>query len=85
MRVTSKSTMSINVAQKGMNSTKAVNEEVSDDEARVMEIMQILFRMRAGQMRSHQISPGKIFATLANNYNKLGSIQVNIGMISQLQ
>lgn len=42
------------LAQKVYHSlTKAVNEEVSDDEARVMEIMQILFRMRAGQMKLH--------------------------------
>lgn len=42
------------LAQKVYHSlTKAVNEEVSDDEARVMEIMQIFVSMRAGQMRSH--------------------------------
>lgn len=43
------------LAQKVYHSlTKAVNEEVSDDEARVMEIMQIFVSDESpGQMRSH--------------------------------
>ena len=68
------------LAQKVYHSlTKAVNEEVSDDEARVMEIMQIFVsdESRANEIAS-RLAQGEDFATLANNYNELGSIQVNI-------
>ena len=42
------------LAQKVYHSlTKAVNEEVSDDEARVKDSCRFLFRMRAGQMKLH--------------------------------
>ena len=59
--------------------TKAVNEEVSDDEARVMEIMQIFIsdESRANEIAS-RLAQGEDFATLANNYNELSSIQVNV-------
>ena len=68
------------LAQKVYHSlTKAVNEEVSDDEARVMEIMQIFVsdESRANEIASRLVQ-GEDFATLANNYNELGSIQVNV-------
>ena len=68
------------LAQKVYHSlTKAVNEEVSDDEARVMEIMQIFVsdESRANEIAS-RLAQGEDFATLANNYNELGSIQVNV-------
>ena len=68
------------LAQKVYHSlTKAVNEEVSDDEARVMEIMQIFIsdESRANEIAS-RLAQGEDFATLANNYNELSSIQVNV-------
>ena len=68
------------LAQKVYHSlTKAVNEEVSDDEARVMEIMQIFVsdESRANEIAS-RLAQGEDFATLANNYNELSSIQVNV-------
>ena len=60
------------LAQKVYHSlTKAVNEEVSDDEARVMEIMQIFVsdESRANEIAS-RLAQGEDFATLANNYNQ---------------
>ena len=68
------------LAQKLYHSlTNGVNEEVSDDEARVMEIMQIFVsdESRANEIAS-RLAQGEDFATLANNYNELGSIQVNV-------
>ena len=59
--------------------TDAVNEEVSDDEARVMEIMQIYVtdRKKAEEVTA-RLTQGEDFATVANNYNELDSIQVNV-------
>lgn len=68
------------LAQKVYHSlTNAVNEEVSDDEARVMEIMQIFVsdESRANEIAT-RLAQGEDFATLANNYNELGSIQINV-------
>ena len=68
------------LAQKLYHSlTNGVNEEVSDDEARVMEIMQIFIsdESRANEIAS-RLAQGEDFATLANNYNELSSIQVNV-------
>ena len=68
------------LAQKLYNSlTNAVNEEVSDDEARVMEIMQI-YVSEADKSNEivARLAQGEDFATLANNYNELGSIQVTV-------
>ena len=68
------------LAQKVYHSlTKAVNEEVSDDEARVMEIMQIYVtdRKKAEEVTA-RLTQGEDFATVANNYNELDSIQVNV-------
>ena len=59
--------------------TQGTDEEVSDDEARVMEIMQIFVsdESRANDIAS-RLAQGEDFATLANNYNELSSIQVNV-------
>lgn len=68
------------LAQKLYNSlTSEVNAEVSDDEARVMEIMQI-FVEDAGKATEVQskLSNGDDFASVANNYNELPSIQTTI-------
>lgn len=68
------------LAQKLYNSlTDAVNEEVSDDEARVIEIMQIFVtdRDKANAVRE-KLANGDDFATVANNYNELSAIQVTV-------
>lgn len=68
------------LAQKLYNSlTNEVNEEVSDDEARIMEIMQIFVSDadRAVMVRQ-KLQSGDDFATVANNYNELPAIQVTV-------
>lgn len=68
------------LAQKLYNSlTNEVNVEVSDDEARVMEIMQIFVAdsARAAEVSS-RLSNGDDFASVANNYNELSVIQTMI-------
>ena len=68
------------LAQKLYHSlTNGVNEEVSDDEARVMEIMQIYV---TDEDRVHEVeqklAQGDDFASVANNYNELSAIQVTV-------
>lgn len=68
------------LAQKLYNSlTDGVNEEVSDDEARVIEIMQIYVTDadRAAAVQE-KLANGDDFATVANNYNELSAIQVTV-------
>lgn len=68
------------LAQKLYSSlTSEVNEEVSDDEARVMEIMQIFVsdETKASEVEA-KLSAGEDFASVANNYNELSSIQLYI-------
>lgn len=68
------------LAQKLYNSlTNGVNEEVSDDEARIMEIMQIFVtdKTKAWEVRK-KLTDGDDFATVANNYNELSVIQVTV-------
>lgn len=57
--------------------TGAVNEEVSDDEARVMELMQIYVSdsTKADEVAA-KLAAGEDFASVANNYNEAGSIQI---------
>lgn len=66
------------LAQKLYNSlTDEVNEEVSDDEARVIEVMQIFVTDSADAMEvKARLDNGEDFATVANNYNELPSIQI---------
>lgn len=66
------------LAQKLYNSlTDEVNEEVSDDEARVIEVMQIFVTDSADAMEvKERLDNGEDFAAVANNYNELPSIQV---------
>lgn len=66
------------LAQKLYNSlTDEVNEEVSDDEARVIEVMQIFVTDSTDAMEvKARLDNGEDFATVANNYNELPSIQV---------
>ncbi len=57
----------------------SINGEVSDDEARIMEIMQIF--VSDGQKAAaveEKIAAGEDFAGVANNYNELSAIQVTI-------
>lgn len=68
------------LAQKLYNSlTNEVNAEVSDDEARVMEIMQI-FVADAGKASEvlSKLQDENDFASVANIYNELPAIQVTI-------
>ena len=68
------------LAQKLYNSlTNSVNEEVSDDEARVIEIMQIFVAdsTKANDVAA-KLERGDDFASVANNYNELSSIQTTV-------
>lgn len=68
------------LAQKLYNSlTGSVNEEVSDDEARVMEAMQIYITDKdKAQEAAERLSAGEDFASVASNYNEGGNIELNI-------
>lgn len=68
------------LAQKLYNSlTDGINEEVSDDEARVMEIMQIYVSDGADATKvAQKLEDGDDFAAVANNYNELSAIQVTV-------
>lgn len=59
--------------------TSEINDEVSDDEARVMEVMQI-YVTDASQAAivSTKLRDGEDFASVANVYNELPNIQANI-------
>ena len=59
--------------------TSDVNEEVSDDEARVMEIMQIFVtgEEKAATVQK-KLLEGEDFAAVANNYNEKSAIQVMV-------
>lgn len=59
--------------------TGEINGEVSDDEARVMEVMQIFVSNAADAATvSSKLSAGEDFVSVANQYNELSSIQVNL-------
>lgn len=68
------------LARKLYNSlTGEVNEEVSDDEARVIEIMQIYVSDSVKAMAVEQkLAAGDDFAAVAGNYNELPFIQVTV-------
>lgn len=59
--------------------TDSVNEEVSDDEARVMELQQIFVssREKADEV-SERLRNNEDFAAVANNFNELPAIQVTV-------
>lgn len=68
------------LAQKLYSSlTEGVNEEVSDDEARVMEAMQIYVtdETKANEVAA-KLTAGEDFASVANNYNEAASIEITI-------
>lgn len=59
--------------------TGEINGEVSDDEARVMEVMQIFVTdPEAAAVVREKLQNGEDFASVANMYNELPSIQANI-------
>lgn len=59
--------------------TSEINGEVSDDEARVMEVMQIYVTDAAqAAIVMQKLEDGEDFASVANVYNKLPNIQANI-------
>lgn len=61
------------------NLTQGVNEEVSDDEARVMRIQQIYVKSEEVALKVQQkLANGEKFDSLASNYNEAGSIEKNL-------
>ncbi len=60
--------------------TMGVDEEVSDDEARIMEAMQIFVKSRE-EMREvkKRLSAGEDFAAVASNYNQKPAIEITFG------
>jgi len=59
--------------------TSEINNEVSDDEARVMDVMQIYVTdgAKASEIQE-KLQNGEDFASVANMYNELPNIQANI-------
>ncbi len=68
------------IAQKLYGSlTQGVNEEVSDDEARVMRIQQIYVKDEDVALKVKQkLAGGEKFDSVASNYNEAGSIEKNL-------
>lgn len=59
--------------------TQGVNEEVSDDEARVMLVQQIFVTSKSdAKTIEQQLSEGKNFENLATNYNEADAIQIHL-------
>lgn len=59
--------------------TDSVNEEVSDDEARVMEMMQIyVSNQTKAEEVAAKLANGEDFASVANNYNERPVIQITV-------
>lgn len=60
--------------------TEGVNEEVSDDEARIMHAMQIFVTTKeAADAVAGRMANGDDFSALASEYNEAGEIEVTIG------
>ena len=68
------------LAQKTYDSlTESVDEEVSDNEARVMEIMQIYVTSKeTADLIATKLSEGGDFASLASNYNEASDIEITV-------
>ena len=68
------------IAQKLYNSlTQGINEEVSDDEARVIRIQQIYVKSEETATQVQQkLANGEKFDSLASNYNEAGVIERNL-------
>lgn len=62
-----------------MNLTQGINEEVSDDEARVIRIQQIYVKSEeAAKQVEQKLAKGEKFDSLASNYNEAGIIETNL-------
>lgn len=60
--------------------TKSVDEEVSDDEARIMEAMQIyVVSQETANEVSAKLMAGEDFAAVASNYNEKPTIEISFG------
>ena len=68
------------IAQKLYNTlTQGINEEVSEDEARVIRVQQIFVTNQENAMLIKQkLSEGSDFATLASNYNEKEEIEITM-------
>lgn len=68
------------IAQKFYNTlTQGVNEEVSDDEARVVLIQQIFVKSEANaKIVQQKLNEGSDFGSLASNYNEADSIEIHL-------
>lgn len=59
--------------------TQGINEEVSEDEARVIRVQQIFVTNQENAMLIQQkLSEGSDFATLANNYNEKEEMEITM-------
>lgn len=60
--------------------TQSVDEEVSDDEARIMEAMQIYVKTQdKAEEVSAKLAAGEDFAAVASNYNQKPAIEITFG------
>lgn len=60
--------------------TKSVDAEVSDDEARIMEAMQIYLKdKRAADEAGAKLAAGEDFAAVASNYNQKPATEITFG------
>lgn len=60
--------------------TKGVDEEVSDDEARIMEAMQIYLKDKSeADEAGAMLAAGEDFAAVASNYNKKTAVEIIFG------
>lgn len=68
------------IAQKVYNTlTRGVNEEVSDDEARVIRIQQIYVKSEeTARVVQQKLRNGSGFDVVANSYNEAGTIERNV-------
>jgi len=69
------------LAQKLYNNLiQGINEEVSDDEARIIRIQQIFVKDKEiAQLVQQKLTGGESFTTLASNYNEADVIEKNLG------
>lgn len=62
-----------------MTLTQGINEEVSDDEARVIRIQQIYVKSEdVAKQVQQKLANGEKFDSLASNYNEAGVIETNL-------
>lgn len=60
--------------------TEGINAEVSDDEARIMEAMQIYVKgKKTAKEVEQKLAAGEDFAAVASNYNKKSVIEITFG------